>query len=219
MKLQTASSVISFARELEDDSAKLYQELAQRYPQNEDTFLAFVKENKKYVAQTERAYYGVISDALEGCFAFDLDSEKYAMEIVDVDIVCVQAPEAGFQSFAHEGGTDLAAIALFCRDDDLAPVHVLDSCTDQRFGLIRLRRVDKVDAGIQRLAYDGDGFSLALLCPLPDPAGATTAETHDTDIQTGAAKGNIVHEECFPSVKVVRMPGTLATTADAPRGG
>jgi rubrerythrin len=81
MKLQTASSVISFARELEEDSAKFYQELAERYPQSEDTFLAFVKENKKYVVQTERAYYGVISDALEGCFAFDLDSEKYAMEV------------------------------------------------------------------------------------------------------------------------------------------
>ena len=82
MKLQTASSVISFARELEEDSAEFYQELAQRYPQNEDTFLAFAKENKKFVVQTERAYYGVISDAIEGCFAFDLDSEKYAMEIV-----------------------------------------------------------------------------------------------------------------------------------------
>jgi hypothetical protein len=82
MKLQTASSVISFARELEEDSAKFYQELAQRYPQNEDSFLAFAKENKKFVVQTERAYYGVISDAIEGCFAFDLDSEKYTMEIV-----------------------------------------------------------------------------------------------------------------------------------------
>ena len=85
MKLQTASSVISFARALEEDSAKFYQELAQRYPQNEDIFLAIVKENKKYVVQTERTYYGVISDALEGCFAFELDSEKYAMEIVLTD--------------------------------------------------------------------------------------------------------------------------------------
>ena len=82
MKLQTASSVISFARELEEDSAKFYQELANRYPQNEDAFLAFAKENEKFVVQTERAYYGVISDAIEGCFAFDLDSEQYAMEIV-----------------------------------------------------------------------------------------------------------------------------------------
>ena len=80
MKLQTASSVISFARELEEDSAKFYQELAQRYPQNEETFLAFAKENKKFVVQTERAYYGVISDAIEGCFAFDLDSDTYAID-------------------------------------------------------------------------------------------------------------------------------------------
>ena len=57
-------------------------ELAQRDPQNEDAVLAIAKENTQFVVQTERAYSGVISDAIEGCFAFDLDSEQYAMEIV-----------------------------------------------------------------------------------------------------------------------------------------
>ena len=42
--------------------------------------IAFAAENKKYVVQIERAYYGVITDAIEGCFAFDLDSDDYAVE-------------------------------------------------------------------------------------------------------------------------------------------
>jgi len=80
MKLQTASSVISFARELEGESAKFYEDLAQRFAEGEDSFLGFAKENKKNVVQIERAYYGVITDAIEGCFAFDVESDDYAIE-------------------------------------------------------------------------------------------------------------------------------------------
>ena len=80
MKLQTASSGISFAKGLEEQSAKFYQELAKRYTEGEDTFLSFAKENGKNVVQTERAYYGVITDAIEGCFAFDIESDEYAIE-------------------------------------------------------------------------------------------------------------------------------------------
>jgi rubrerythrin len=79
MRLQTASSVISFARELEGKSAKFYEDLAQRFAEGEDTFLGFAKENKKNVVQIERAYYGVITDAIEGCFAFDLESDDYVI--------------------------------------------------------------------------------------------------------------------------------------------
>ena len=80
MKLQTASSVISLAKELENKTAKFYEDLAERYAEGKDSFLAFAAENKKYVVQIERAYYGVITDAIEGCFALDLDSDDYAVE-------------------------------------------------------------------------------------------------------------------------------------------
>jgi hypothetical protein len=82
MKLQTASSVISFARELEGESAKFYEGLAQRFAQGEDSFLSFAGENRKYITQIERAYYGVITDAIEGCFAFNVESDDYAIETV-----------------------------------------------------------------------------------------------------------------------------------------
>ncbi len=80
MRLQTASSVISFAKELEGESAKFYEDLAQRFAEGENSFLGFAKENKKNVVQIERAYYGVITDAIEGCFAFDVESDDYAIE-------------------------------------------------------------------------------------------------------------------------------------------
>ncbi len=80
MKLQTASSCISFAKGLEEQSAKFYQGLSQRYAEGEDIFLSFAKENGKNVVQIQRAYYGVITDAIEGCFAFDMESGEYEID-------------------------------------------------------------------------------------------------------------------------------------------
>jgi rubrerythrin len=80
MKLQTASSVISFAKSLETESAKFYEGLAQKYAEAKEVFLSFATENSKNVVEIERAYYGVITDAIEGCFAFDIDPDAYAIE-------------------------------------------------------------------------------------------------------------------------------------------
>ncbi len=78
--LHTASEVISLARKLENESAKFYEGLSRRYPKDEDVLLSFVKENGKNVVQIERAYYGVISDAIEGCFAFNINPDDYAFK-------------------------------------------------------------------------------------------------------------------------------------------
>ncbi len=80
MKLQTASAVISFAKSLEDESAKFYEDLSQRYAEDKDVFLSFAKENRKNLVQIERAYYGVITDAIEGCFAFGIEPDAYTVE-------------------------------------------------------------------------------------------------------------------------------------------
>jgi rubrerythrin len=81
MIINTSSGAISLARDLEDKSAEFYKNLSRRFPASKDLFLSFVKENNDYRTQIERAYYGVISDAIEGCFAFNIDSEKYALGI------------------------------------------------------------------------------------------------------------------------------------------
>lgn len=80
MALNTASATISFAKKLEEDSAKFYEDLSQRYTKDGDVFLSFVKENRKNVVQIERTYYGVITDAIEGCFAFNLNPDEYTFK-------------------------------------------------------------------------------------------------------------------------------------------
>jgi rubrerythrin len=80
MRLNTASQVISLARKIEEDGTHLYETMAQRFAANREMLLSFAKENKKSIAQVEMAYYGVITDAIEGCFAFDIDPDEYTME-------------------------------------------------------------------------------------------------------------------------------------------
>ena len=80
MELNTASSIISFAKKLEETGTKLYEDLAQRYMKDSEILLSFAKENKKNILQIERTYYGVISDALEGCFSFKINPDEYTLE-------------------------------------------------------------------------------------------------------------------------------------------
>jgi len=80
MKLHTASEVIGLAKKLENESAKFYQDLSQKYAKDEDVCLSFAKENGKNIVQIERAYYEVITDAIEGCFAFGIEPDEYTFE-------------------------------------------------------------------------------------------------------------------------------------------
>lgn len=80
MQLNTSASVMSFAKQLEADSAALYETMAEKYPKAADLLLAFSRENRKYATMIERAYYGVITDALEGCFAFSVETDKYTFK-------------------------------------------------------------------------------------------------------------------------------------------
>jgi len=80
MKLNTASELISFTKKLEEDSAEFYKVLSQKFVQDKDVFLSFAKENEKNIVQVERAYYGVITDAIEGCFSFNIDPTEYSLK-------------------------------------------------------------------------------------------------------------------------------------------
>jgi hypothetical protein len=80
MEINTAAALISFAKKLEEDSAGFYADLARSQPLGSELFLSFVKGNTKNILDIERAYYEVISDAIEGCFAFNLDPKKYSID-------------------------------------------------------------------------------------------------------------------------------------------
>lgn len=82
MQLTTVSEVISFVGELEDTTAKFYEEIAEKYPEGEDIFLSLAKENKKNKLLIQRVYNEVVSDALETGFSFeDLGVDDYLIEI------------------------------------------------------------------------------------------------------------------------------------------
>jgi hypothetical protein len=80
MVIHTASEGVSLAKMLENDSASFYEDAAKKFPEISEKLLAYAKENKKNISQIERAYYGVITDAIEGCFAFNLDPEEYTLD-------------------------------------------------------------------------------------------------------------------------------------------
>ena len=82
MKLNTTSAVISFAKELEENSIKYYENLFQKYTQDKETFLTFIKGIKKNIVLAQRVYQEVITDAIEGCFSFEgLDTDNYSFDI------------------------------------------------------------------------------------------------------------------------------------------
>jgi len=77
----TAATIISFSQQLEDDSAALYQELARRFPEQADTFMAAVKQSNKNKVWITRTYQETISDALEACFGFQgISLKDYQVE-------------------------------------------------------------------------------------------------------------------------------------------
>ncbi len=64
----TCSAIISFAEKLEGKSSKFYEELAEKYAEDKETFLAFAKESRKNKVLVTRTYQETITDALEACF-------------------------------------------------------------------------------------------------------------------------------------------------------
>ena len=80
MVVSTASAALSLARKLETDEALFCEELARAFPQDAELFLAFAKENRKYITHFERTYYSVITDAIEGGYAFNLQEEEWELD-------------------------------------------------------------------------------------------------------------------------------------------
>ena len=80
MKLCTASETISFLRELEEQEAKFFEVIARKYSKEQELWQSFAKESRKYANQIQMAYQSVITDAIEGCYAFELESEDHTLD-------------------------------------------------------------------------------------------------------------------------------------------
>jgi len=81
MIIHTASEGITLSKQLENDSADFYEKLAKQYEKGAEVFQSYVTENKKNTVQIDRAYYGVITDAIEGGYAFNLETDTYVLSL------------------------------------------------------------------------------------------------------------------------------------------
>jgi hypothetical protein len=70
MECTTAASVITYVSKIELDSATLYEQWGKLHEKLRDSFEAFAKGNRKNEQRVKRAYYNVVSDALETGFCF-----------------------------------------------------------------------------------------------------------------------------------------------------
>ena len=70
MECVTAASVITYLSKIELDSAMLYEQWGKVHEKLRDSFEAFAKANRKNEKRVKRAYYSVVSDALETGFCF-----------------------------------------------------------------------------------------------------------------------------------------------------
>ncbi len=80
--LNTTSAFIRFHGELEDKIKEFYESLVviDKYSAGRETFLIFIKENKKHKDMILRTYREVITDALEAAFPLNnLDEVDYEM--------------------------------------------------------------------------------------------------------------------------------------------
>jgi hypothetical protein len=80
MIIHTASEGITLAKKLENDSADFYEARAGDYPQLKETLLNFTRENQKFFTNIERTYYSAITDAVEGCFALNLETDNFVLD-------------------------------------------------------------------------------------------------------------------------------------------
>ncbi|MDP7077878.1 MAG: hypothetical protein QGI64_06410 [Desulfobacterales bacterium] len=83
MKLNTMSAVMTFVSKIENDSASFYGKAAKKYPEFEETFHAWTKENAKFEKQVKQTYFGVTTDTLESNFSFEgLETSDYDLDLV-----------------------------------------------------------------------------------------------------------------------------------------
>ena len=118
MKLCTASETISFLRELEEQEAKFFEVIARKYSKDQELWQSFAKESRKYANQIQMAYQSVITDAIEGCYAFELESEDHTLDTELRD---------------SAGSTDAVAQAVAVEEKILAFYH---TAADQSMSLL-----------------------------------------------------------------------------------
>lgn len=104
---------------MEETSAAFYEELAKRFPADAEKFRGYAVANNKNVTNVQRTYFGVITDGIEGCYAFNLEPGDYVIDLALPDgiakadalakAVAAEETIARFYADAGEQGKGLTA--------------------------------------------------------------------------------------------------------------
>ncbi|MBC7235031.1 MAG: hypothetical protein H5T69_04265 [Chloroflexi bacterium] len=79
----TAAAIIRFCENLQDDSARFYEQLAQRFPEHRRTFQGYAQRCERNKVQIVRTYQETVTDALETGFSFEgLDLPSYQVNLI-----------------------------------------------------------------------------------------------------------------------------------------
>ncbi len=80
MRMQTASETLTYMETLQKQATAFYEAILEKYGKNEEVLKTFIKENKRFNSDIMFSYRSVISDALEGCYAFNLESDDFVLD-------------------------------------------------------------------------------------------------------------------------------------------
>lgn len=80
--LNTASGLIEYYTKYEDRIKSFYETLAEdeRCAANKELFRSMAEESENHKKEVLRAYYEVITDAIEACYIRPLDETKYEVD-------------------------------------------------------------------------------------------------------------------------------------------
>jgi rubrerythrin len=118
--LNTTSIFIRFHGEFEDEIKAFYESLAviDKYSAGRETFLTFIKENKKHKDMVLRTYREVITDALEAAFPLrDLNESDYEiktklmedMSFQDVIKIAIEIEEKSYK-YCRDAGESTSGL-------------------------------------------------------------------------------------------------------------
>ena len=118
------------------------------------------------------------------------------MQVEEVDVLTVKLSQRGVEIGDHLRPRERLAVGAdmaFGGNDDAVACPSLDGLADDGFRAVGGRRIQEVDAEVERFLHQGHALRLAEAIAQPDAAVAAAAEPGHADPQLRLAERGIVH--------------------------
>ncbi|MGD9675750.1 MAG: hypothetical protein AB7V19_03595 [Candidatus Bipolaricaulia bacterium] len=135
MLIHTASEGISFAKALEEEAATFYETAAERLPGLRDR--GYAEENRRFAHTIQRVYQEVITDAIEGGYCFELETDEYTLPLWD------RAAGSANDALRHAISIEKVMIAFYSKARDQAEGLMAD--IPRAFGVIVRKRRGRLE--------------------------------------------------------------------------